>query len=145
MKLAQVNKLYDKLTPIEQANLSFEAITRRDNSELAAILDAVPLQTCQLPHFDYRSRSYGLMTMALFYGSIYWKTRAIILVSREPGENLAVLNAIDTALENVCSQLHIDINAIRTLAQCECEPLMTEPAKPELVAEYTEIFTSMLG
>jgi hypothetical protein len=143
MKLAQVNKLYDKLTPTEQANLSFEALTRHDDAELAAILDAVPLQTYQQPHFDYRSRSYGLLMVSLVYGSMYWKAKALILANQKPDENAVFLAAIDVALKNACIQLNIDIDAIRTLAQCKRQPLMTECPKPELVAEYTEIFTSM--
>lgn len=83
------------------------------------------------------------MTMALLYGSTYWKTRALILPKQELYENMAILTAIDTALEKVCNQLHIDINAIRTMAQCEHEPLMGINAKPELVAEFTEMLIHM--
>ncbi len=139
MKLAQVNKLYGKLTPKEQANLYFEAIARRDDTELAAILDTVAVQTYQQYHLDYMKRSTGLVMVSLVYGSTYWKTRALILANQEPDENRAFLAVIDTALKNACSQLNIDINAIRTMAQCEREPLMTNHANLERVAEYTEM------
>ncbi|MGZ8190888.1 MAG: hypothetical protein ACXWTS_06620 [Methylococcaceae bacterium] len=144
MKLAHVNKLYDKLTPKEQANLSFEAILRRDDAELQAIEAHVPLQTYQHHHYDYRSRSCGLFMMAMFYGTTYWKTRTLIIANHESRENLESLAAIDIAMKAVCTQLNVDFDAIRTMAQCEHEPLMTDLAKPELIAEFTEMFMGMV-
>jgi hypothetical protein len=56
MKAAQEDKLYSKLTPVEQAALAFEALARNDEAELDVIVDSVERLYYQCTHWQYRWR-----------------------------------------------------------------------------------------
>jgi len=73
LKPAQVNKLYEKLTPEEQANLCFEANVRGDNADYEAIKSAIEYRNYQAPHHDFRLRSIGLLSLAFYYRGEYWE------------------------------------------------------------------------
>ena len=74
MKAIQVNKLYTKLTPQEQAALFFEATVRRDNVEAEAIKASVPIQNFSHFHSDFTHRAIGFLLLTGFYGTIYFQT-----------------------------------------------------------------------
>ena len=74
MKQQQVNKLYSKLTPHEQAALMFEAALRKDENEVDLILDSVERRTYSTPHIEYQQRIMGIGNLSGCYGIIYWKT-----------------------------------------------------------------------
>lgn len=89
MKPVQVNKLYGKLTPREQAALVFEASVRLDESEVDAILENVERKTYRSLHWDYIRRSYGLQSLVSQYGIDYWKNRALMLMAYNLAEERA--------------------------------------------------------
>ena len=151
MKPAQVNKLYAKLTPHEQAALSFEAAIRNDEAEINDILVNVEKHTYHLPNAEYRQRATGLFMLALYYGTQYWKNRALMMMalhaSDDPTgyEGLAVqfaskLASMDAALIEVCGSLKVDIRPIKTMADCKDEPVFSEYVEAELVGQYTGLF-----
>ena len=74
MKARQVNKLYNKLNPHEQAALAFEAISRQDDDDFQRILGSVEEKTYLVPDFDYQQRLQGLTYLGSVYGIVYWKT-----------------------------------------------------------------------
>ena len=155
MKPAQVNKLYAKLTPHEQAALSFEAAVRFDEAEINDILDNVEKHTYHLPNNEYRQRATGLFMLALYYGTQYWKNRALMMMalhaSDDPTgyEGLAVqfaskLASMDAALIEVCGSLKVDIQAIKALAECKDKPVFSEYVEAELVEQYTETLNAIV-
>ena len=144
MKPAQVNKLYRKLTPHEQAALVFEATVRRDNVEAEAIKASVPIQN--FPHFhrDFTHRAIGFLLLTGFYGTIYFQTKALILACNEPAQYLARLASMDTALVNVCDRFKVSVDAIKTQALCLNEPVFSEYAQADLIDQFTELFTDLV-
>ena len=68
MKPAQVNKLYAKLTPHEQAALVIEAASRLDESEVDAILEHVERKHYISAHTDYTQRIQALTVLIGQYG-----------------------------------------------------------------------------
>ncbi len=59
MKLAQVNKLYAKLTPLEQATPVIEAAAKHDESEADAIMEQVE-ESITLPPMQITACAYTL-------------------------------------------------------------------------------------
>ncbi len=153
MKPEQVNKLYSKLTPQEQAALCFEAAIRLDEAEIKVIVNCVEKHTYQIPHSDYRQRATGLYMLALYYGTQYWRNRAFMMTAlnlssddegKEYGD-IAVrfaskLGSMDKALIDVCGRVKVDIKAIKTLADCKDELAFSEYVEAELVEQYTKLF-----
>jgi hypothetical protein len=132
MKPESVEKLYTKLTPHEQAALSFGAATRLDEAEMDTILGSVEKKNYICPHKDYQRRMACLMALSQFYGIKYWKTRAMMALLFAHAETVADkkyqddgfelidrLAAMDTALVKVCATLKVDAGAIRKMAECE--------------------------
>lgn len=156
MKSSQVNKLYSKLTPHEQAALCFEAAVRRDDAELEAIKSAIEWGTYQCPNYDFRQRSYGLFMLAAQYGIEYWKNRALMLVACEMAEDgsdktdqaanqfFVKTIALELALIEVCKLIRVDVRAIKKMASCP-----PDEAKgfelPEVDAELVKQYEEMLG
>jgi hypothetical protein len=152
MKLRQVNKLYSKLTPQEQAALVFEAIARGDYEEADAITAAVPTQTLQIYHYDFRRRSCGLNNLALFYGMAYWRAQTHIMFhtrvyNTKAAEQSAIhLASMEAALIEICKRLNVDIEAIKKRALCTGDATeLIGFTKPELVEEYTEAFMKLVA
>ena len=144
MKTAQINKLYSKLTPHEQAALVFEATVRRDNVEAEAIKASVPIQNFSHFHRDFTHRAIGFLLLTGFYGTIYFQTKALILACNEPAQYLARLASMDTALVNVCDRFKVSVNAIKTQALCLNEPVFSEYAQADLIDQFTELFTDLV-
>ncbi|MDP1667092.1 MAG: hypothetical protein Q8L79_18460 [Methylobacter sp.] len=151
MKPEQVNKLYNKLTPQEQAALCFDAAIRQDKNELDSIVASIEQHTYKCLDYRYRKRVMGLYMLGLFYGGMYWKTRTLMTAAafvpdcqQEAHLFLNKLSSMDVALIAVCEQIKVDIIAVRTLAGCIGEPTFNQWAEPEQVAEYTEILLSVV-
>ncbi len=157
MKVAQVDKLYTKLTPVEQAGLAFEAIARNDDAELAVIVESVQQLDYRCTHWEFRQRGWCLLDLAKYYGVIYWKTRAYMGVAHakfQEGNNvndqkatfvfLDRLLAMDVALTDVCTKINIDVMTVKKLALCEDEAALSDNGNPELVKEYSELFMGII-
>lgn len=144
----QVKRLYDGLTPREQANMVFAAVARRDNAEADVILNRVERVAYRIPHLDYSKRILSLQALMFAYGVEFWRIRALMFsVCKAAGaeaENAAKrffqqILALEVALADICDRFNVDINAIKTMAQCpDNEPLPTAEADAEFVSQYTE-------
>jgi hypothetical protein len=156
MKASQVNKLYSKLTPHEQAALSFEAAARHDKAEFDAILDGVPRVAYQCVHNDFQQRVTGFFTLAGDYGINYWQNRALMMTalyaSNDKNDyNKAVIRfaakiaSMNIALSDACRLFKIDVEAIKTIAGCKGEPTFDDYAEAELIEQYIELFTSAVN
>jgi len=160
MKPAQVNKLYAKLTPHEQANLVFEAVLRQDERTVDAILGYVERNHYVTPNAGYVGRMYGLTALVGQYGIEYWKNRTLALVACESAEKgkanaeQAVMQffdkvlAVEAAIIKVCQCHGVDLASVKVLAGCPVENL-NQAELPngdnELVRQYVEVFTALLA
>ena len=156
MKPNQIDKLYSKLTPHEQAALCMEASARQDRVDFDAIADSVPRVTYQGSHLDYSQRLTGLYSLAGLYGTIYWKNRALMMIalhaSDEPDGNeecaiafAAKVASMNAALFDACQIFKVDINAIKKLADCEDQPTFSQYVDAEMIEQYTELFTKAVN
>jgi hypothetical protein len=127
MKTAQINKLYSKLTPHEQAGLTFEAMARRDYPDCDAIFENVEWLVYKCVHVDYSQRLDDFFHLSAEYAHGYWKNRALMLMAcnqspRDPDilhRFLAKIASMDAALIAVCLTLKIDADAVRLMADCK--------------------------
>jgi len=152
MRKQPINKLYSQLTPHEQANLAFEAAMRKDEKEVALILNAVEQKTYVTGHADYHIRSQGLIYLSGIFGITYWKSffklsTANINPTGVAFDSLAQSRinqfiALNTALINVCTLLKIDPEVIREFAECRgITPNFKGTADEMFLEKYTELFT----
>lgn len=158
MKPAQVNKLYAKLTPYEQAALVIEAAARLDESEADAIMEQVERKHYLACHADYTRRIHALTALVGQYGIEYWKNRTLMLIACEYVDQgnqqadatalrfLAKCVALEAAIVEVCKLAKVDIKAIKNMAGCpeeEVRPEELEKADAELVKQYTGMFSGL--
>ena len=72
MKPAQVNKLYSKLIPYEQAALCFEAAARQDEAEINDIVDSIEKHSYRCLHtdkaMDFLNSVAGVLSFGLPFG-----------------------------------------------------------------------------
>jgi hypothetical protein len=156
MKATQVNKLYAKLTPHEQAALVFEAAVRLDESDVDAILESVERKPYMSLHWDYIRRCYGLQSLVSQYGIDYWKNRSLMLMACNLAEDgnaeaesnamrfFAKIVAMELALFETCNLLKVDIVAIKKMAGCPDNDVKASElpkADEELVKQFAELFT----
>jgi hypothetical protein len=152
MKPSQVNKLFTKLTPHEQAVLAFEALSRHDINEIEIIVDSVPREKYLCVHTDYQTRAAGLQNLVRIYGTEYWKNRALMMMALHASDNpdgyeglgvrfAAKLASMNSALIEVCQLFKVDIQAVKIQAQCKGEPTFNDYADSKLIEQYTELFT----
>ncbi len=159
MKPSQVNCLYAKLTPAEQATLFFEAAVQHDWNTADAIMKQVERKTYATPNAEYLWRVNSLQLMAMHYGIEYWKNRTMMLLclnyadaghsvaSSTAMKFLAKAVALDEALFEVCKPLKVEVDAIKTMAGCiDIDALPKElPLLDEsLVKEYAEVLASLI-
>ncbi|MCQ8183748.1 hypothetical protein NP603_21780 [Methylomonas sp. SURF-1] len=159
MKPAQVNKLYAKLTPQEQAALVMEAVARLDESEADAIMGQVERKHYIATHADYTQRIHALTALVGHYGIEYWKNRALMLIACDYAEQgnpqaeapalrfLAKCVALEAAIVEVCKLAKVDIKAIKSMAGCpdeDVKPEELEKADAELVEQYTDMFGGLV-
>lgn len=160
MKPEQINKLYSKLQPIEQATLVIEAAAKKDWGTVDAIIEKVERVVYRDYHNDYTRRLLGLQLLAANYGIEYWKTRALMLLSKDYAEAgyveaelpatkfLAKAVALETAIVEICTQLKVDVTAMREMAGCignDALPKQLPEVDVELVKEYSDMFTAFLS
>ena len=155
MKRQQINKLYSKLTPHEQAVLVFEAVTRKESNEADLILDAVPIKTYSMPDLDYQQRLQGLSNLSGVYGKVFWK--ALFLLSslkwiypdsdafpEAIKQHIKRFNSIDVALTSICEQLNISVSTIKQLAECSAfHPDFGDEIDDQYVEQYRELFANI--
>jgi hypothetical protein len=149
----QVHRLYDGLTPTEQANMVFAAVVRRDTAEAETILSRVEIGSYRATHADYRRQLLGLQSLAHVYGLEYWRIRALMLYAVEtPGavesaeRFLQKTLALEVALVDICDRFKVDITAIKTLARCLDTEAAKQPlptADAELVGQYDAMLTEV--
>jgi hypothetical protein len=153
VKAAQVNKLCSKLTPHEQAALCMEASARQDRADFDAIADSVTRVTYQGSHLDFSQRLTGLYSLAMLYGTIYWKNHTLMLMafnlsSEDDNKEyieiakrfITKLASMDAALIDVCGRIKVNVDSLKTLAYCKDEPSFSDYAEAELVEQYTALF-----
>ncbi len=160
MKPAQVNKLYAKLTPQEQAVLAFEAAVRLDENEVDVILAQVERKTYVMLHADCQRRIYGLQAFAGQYGVEYWKNRALMLVACEMADKgnqqaeqtanqfFAKTIALELALIEVCKKIKVDVVTIKQMASCpidEAKGYKLPEVDTEIVNQYVELFSGLFA
>ena len=155
MKEQQVNKLYNKLTPHEQAALVFEAAIRKDENEAELILDSVEMRTCLIPHLDYQQRIQGLSNLSGVYGMVFWKTLFLLSTSMwvhfEEDNFYEIaktyikrINSIDAALTAICEQLNIDTSIVKQVAECrDFQPDFGDEIDNQFIEQYKELFTTV--
>lgn len=153
MRAQQVNKLYSKLTPHEQAALAFEAAAQTKGEECDLIINSVEQRTYDAPHIDYQTRMQGLMQFSLSYGIFFWKR--LCQIGSAPaleadGVHVDVQPIMDdfasmnVAFENICDKLKVDPVVVRKFAECGCyQPLSDAEVKDHLVEKYTDLFTKI--
>ena len=155
MKAQQVNKLYSKLTPHEQAALAFESVVRKDTNEADLILDSVKMKTYLMPDLDYQQRMQGLSNLSSVYGMIFWKALFVLstltrtYLSRDDlpeaiKQYIKRLNSIDAALTEICEQLNIDVVTIKEIAECNDFDLdLGDEIDEKFVEQYSELFAKI--
>jgi chromosome condensin MukBEF ATPase and DNA-binding subunit MukB len=157
MKPSQVNKLYSKLTPYEQAALVIEAAARLDESEADAIMAQVERKHYIATHADYTRRIQALTALTGQYGIEYWKNRALMLIACEYAEQgsqqaeaqalqfLAKSVALESAIVEICNRLKVDVMAIKKMAGCPDDetPEFLTPVDAELVKQYIESYAGL--
>lgn len=153
MKRQQVNKLYSKLAPQEQANLAFEAAIRNDERDLSLIMNAIEQKTYVTGHADYHIRNHGLIQLSGMFGIAYWKTFFKLSTARldKTGQafdkiaqqHIDEFIAINTALNNVCEVLKINPEVIRKYAECHAiNPDFKGTEDNKFIEKYTDLFTT---
>ena len=155
MKPHQINKLYSKLTPHEQATLVFEAITRKNENEADLILDSVKVKTYSMPNLDYQQRMQGLSNLSGVYGKVFWKTLFLLSSYKwtqfESGalpetikQHIKRFNSIEAAITTICKQLNIKVSTIKELAECNTlNPDFGNEIDNQYVQQYNELFSSI--
>lgn len=155
MKRQQVNKLYNKLTPNEQAAMVFDALVKKDKTEADLIADSVQIKTYSMPDLDYQQRMQGLTNLSGAYAMVFWKTLFLIssLVSAHSDEDnffdtaklhIKRLNSLDAALSIICKQLNIDISIIKQIAECkDFQPDFGDEIDNQYIEQYKELFTTV--
>jgi hypothetical protein len=159
MKPAQVNKLYAKLTPHEQAALVIEAAARLDESEADAIVEQVERKHYIAAHADYTQRIHALTALIGQYGIEYWKNRTLMLLACDSADKgnhdaeapalqfLAKCVALEAAIVEVCNRLKVDEMAIKKMAGCpkdDVNPNTLQKADVKLVEYYTNVFAGLV-
>jgi chromosome condensin MukBEF ATPase and DNA-binding subunit MukB len=160
MKPSQVNKLYSKLTPHEQAALVIEAAARLDENEADAIMAQVERKHYISTHADYTRRIHALTSLIGQYGIKYWQIRTLMLLACEYADQdnqqaeatalqfLAKAVALEAAMVEVCKRLKVDIKAIKKMAGCpdeDVKPEELEKANKKLVEQYTDMFAGLVS
>ena len=150
MRLNDTDKLYRKLPPEQAATLAFEASVRQDFDEMSAITDNQPQFNFVGTSNAYRGRFMSLNHISLFYGVVYWKSRAVLMHRRstydEPGllRIAAQLGSMQSALIKACEQLGVTVESVKKLGAVPEADYYLEYADEALTAEYTELFVGFM-
>lgn len=132
-----LSKLYKHMTSKELAALAFANLANNDPLEEARISDAVPRHTYICLDATFRQHLDCIFNMACCWSIQYWQCKSYFYASN--GVLLAHLHdktatdqltkdddivelfaqqiaALELALDEVCHEYHIDINAVKQLA-----------------------------
>ena len=144
MRLNDLKKTYSQLSQLELAALAFDATVNRDDKELTAIIECVPKVPCLINvGIKYQEYYRKLFNLSLIYGVLYWQTVSHIYSSGANNEAfLCQLGAIDQALVTVCDKFNLNIDTIRSLAQCRNNKIQHEKVNQDMLIEYTDAFMS---
>jgi hypothetical protein len=167
MKAERVNKLYKQLSPVEQANLYIEAVTKRlGEAEVQLIAESVQRVTYDCRHKDFTNHIDCYERLAFVYGTQYWKTQALVTrvalhrqydgikaINPELEDRLAQtskvfygkLASMELALREVCIKAKFDIEAINWLAEItETDSKIFRPIPPNTdtldLEHYRQLF-----
>jgi hypothetical protein len=156
MKRSNIDQIYAKLTPTEQAALAFESLGRHDKAETEMIVRTVVTQAYRCPDWAFRRRLMDLINLGRYYGLLYWKTRTFLTVaysqsqlkkdsSSQAGlfEWLERLLAMEVALIQVCQTLNVNVTTVRQYGHCEHEVRILGAGDPALVQEYADLFMAL--
>ena len=149
MKPEQIDKLYKKLTPAEQASLAFEALVTVGPDEANTIHESVDPRA----YHNYMLRFYHINLLAFYFGSIFWKTVAQLMSTcHSESSDVELILALDSqlasmdkAIADICIEMKIDILSMRKMAGCENTPdWIHHSSTPAAVERYTEEFMQLI-
>jgi len=155
MKRPELQRVYSKLTPQEQAALVFEASTRQDKSEADVILNCVSIKNYSMPDLDYQQRMQGLSNLSGVYGMVFWK--ALFLLSsfkwtqfdndflpETIKQHIKRFNSIEVAIEAICKQMNIKVSTLKEIAECDTlNPDFGDEIDSQYVRQYNQLFASI--
>ncbi len=138
MKRDPITKMYDKLTPKQQAALAFNHLLTGNEAETDKVVGAVRYKNYNCKDAEFEEPFDSYRTMALVWTIEYWQLygqqlEALVRLNlhtrrkdwiradlaHEQLEHLgSCLSAIDRALRKVCEVQGIDANAVRAMAGC---------------------------
>ena len=138
MKRDPIAKIYDKLTPKQQAALAFNHLLTGNEAETNKVVDAVGYKNYRCKDLDFQGQFESYRVMVLLWTVEYWQlyaqklellVRLKVHTSRKDWvkadeahdqlEHLgACLSAIDSALKAVCEVQGLDAGTIRLMAGC---------------------------
>ena len=157
MKLVQINKLYSKLTPEEQASLVVEAAARLDGKTIDEIVENVERKTYISMHSSFTQRINIINSVICIYATEYWKNKALMLLSMLDGEFQSdeLANqffeksvALEIVIRNICDRLKIAVSAIKTMTSAlpdYSEDYALPIVNQSLIKNYEEMFGSIIS
>ena len=154
MKSNGITKLYAELTNKERAALSFRYMTEGNELEFDRILATVPRFTYRCHDFEYRNWLDAFFNVWHIWAIEHWQCRyravaamygaQIRLRQERMGDVSKYLDAhelwesrllaLDAALEAVCEEHGIDVDAMRGLTETEAYRPVFRDLKPD--SEY---------
>lgn len=163
MKRDPITKMYDKLTPKQQAALAFNHLLTGNEAETDKVVGAVRYKNYNCKDADFEEPFDSYRTMVLVWTIEYWqiyaqKLEALVrlnshtrrkewLKADHAHEQLdqldSYLSAIDRSLQAVCEIQGINADAVRAMAGCRS----FVPAAPdaEHEAEVRERLTDIVS
>ena len=164
-----ITKLYKQLTPKELGNLAVDAIISKDFKGAELIKNSVERKTYECNDMEYQSRLNGIVQLGLFYGVEWWKNQALLTAGlwltnqTEPDTNIqnhdddaiaaikelqARLASLELAINQICEQSQIDINAVKYWAGIEERmnmvfmPILSHCHNEKWLNYYLELFSN---
>jgi hypothetical protein len=156
MKSNGITKLYAELTNKERAAISFRYMAEGNEIEVDRIVASVPRFTYRCPDYEYRAWLYAFFSVWSIGAMEHWQCRSravaamcgaqIQLLQKQKGsvsKFIAAqqlwesrLLALDAALEAVCEEHGIDVDAMRGLTETEAYRPVSRDLTPD--SEYQE-------
>jgi hypothetical protein len=148
MKLEQLKKTYSQLSQHELAVLAFEAMVRKDEKEISAIINSMPKRHCTLNiGVDYHLHLKSMFDLSDTYGVMYWKSVACAFLKGVNDEiHIDSISAMNAALVIVCDKMNINVESVRTIALCDGMPLEDEDESvdQEILKLFVDMFMRFL-
>ena len=138
MKRDPIARMYDQLTPKQQAALAFNHLLTGNKAETDRVVDAVPYKSYRCKDLDFEDQFDSYRRMTMVWSIEYWQLYAqqletlvrLNLYTRrkdwikadqahEQLEHIGShLSAIDRALQSVCEAQGLDSEAVKLMAGC---------------------------